>query len=51
MHKITLRVDLDDKAAENFRLLKERLGLKNNSELMRLLITEAAQKLRGQQPT
>jgi hypothetical protein len=43
---MTLRVDLEAEAAENFLLLKKRLGLKNNSELIRFLISEAVQRLK-----
>jgi len=51
MNKINLRVDLEGKIAEDLKFLKEKRGLKNNSELIRLLITEAAQKLRAQSAT
>jgi hypothetical protein len=48
---VSIRVNLEGKIAENFKFLKERRGLKNNSELIRLLVTEAAQRLRGQPAT
>mgnify|MGYP002395768491 CR=1 FL=1 len=42
--KVSIRLDLTDDAAERFLSLKAKRGLKNNSELVRQLITEAVQK-------
>ena len=42
--KISIRLDLADNVAEQFLSLKMKRGLKNNSELVRQLITEAVQK-------
>ncbi|MEM2911601.1 MAG: hypothetical protein QW146_03765 [Candidatus Bathyarchaeia archaeon] len=40
--KICIRVDLTGKDADDFLALKEKRGLKNNSELIRQLIKEAS---------
>ena len=45
--KVTIRIDLEGKLAENFLYLKERRGLKNNSELVRMLISEEYQRQAG----
>ena len=37
--KIEIRMILDGKMAERFNWLKDRFGVKNNSELLRLLIS------------
>ena len=37
--KIEIRIILDGKMAERFNWLKDRFGVKNNSELLRLLIS------------
>jgi len=37
--KIEIRMTLDGKMAERFTWLKDRFGIKNNSELLRLLIS------------
>ena len=42
--KVSIRLDLIDSKAEQFLELKAKRGLKNNSELVRQLITQAAQK-------
>lgn len=39
--KIEVRMTLDGKMAERFLWLKDRFGIKNNSELLRLLISLA----------
>ena len=38
--KITLRVDLKGEALTRFNALKERYGLNNDTELIRLLISQ-----------
>lgn len=38
--KIDIRVILDGSVAEKFRIIKETLGLENNTDLIRLLIHE-----------
>jgi len=45
--KVTIRIDLEGKLAEYFVYLKERRGLKNNSELVRMLISEEYQRQAG----
>lgn len=42
--KISIRLDLTDSLAEQFLSLKKKRGLKNNSEVARQLIAEAAQR-------
>lgn len=42
--KISLRVDLEGEEADRFKFLKGKRGLKNNAELARQLIAEAAQR-------
>ena len=42
--EIDVRVKLDGTLSEKFRRLKEAYGLKNNTEVIRRLITEAAGK-------
>jgi len=37
--KIEIRMTLEGKLAERFTWLKDRFGIKNNSELLRLLIS------------
>jgi metal-responsive CopG/Arc/MetJ family transcriptional regulator len=44
MTKVSIRLDLTDNLAEQFLSLKKKRGLKNNSEVARQLIAEAAQK-------
>ena len=44
MTKVSIRLDLEDDLAERFLSLKKKRGLKNNSEVARQLIVEAAQK-------
>jgi len=44
MGKVSIRLDLTDEEAEQFLKLKARRGLKNNSELVRQLIIQAAQE-------
>ena len=47
--KVTIRIDLTDDLAREFLYLKKRKGIKNNSELVRLLIAEEYQRLAGRQ--
>ena len=42
--KISIRLDLVDDLADQFLSLKKKRGLKNNSEVARQLIVEAAQR-------
>jgi len=44
MTKISIRLDLTDDLADQFLSLKKKCGLKNNSEVVRQLIAEAAQR-------
>ena len=39
-NKITIKVVLDSDIAKKFELIKARKGIKNNTELIRLLIAE-----------
>ena len=39
---VRIRLDLNGKEAQRFVALKEKRGLKNNSELVRQLVKEAA---------
>ena len=41
--KLALRVELDNKLAEKFLKIKEKIGLKTNTEVIRALIKKAAQ--------
>jgi hypothetical protein len=43
--KVTIRIDLDGSLAQDFLYLKEKRGLKNNSELVRMLIVEERQRI------
>jgi hypothetical protein len=43
--KISIRVDLEGEEADRCKSLKTQRGLKNSSELIRQLISEAAAKL------
>ncbi|MEM2911602.1 MAG: hypothetical protein QW146_03770 [Candidatus Bathyarchaeia archaeon] len=45
--KISIRIDLEGDLAKYFLYLKQRKGIKNNSELIRLLIAEEYQRLTG----
>jgi len=47
--KIAIRIDLTGDLANNFLFLKKRKGIKNNSELVRLLIAQEYQRIGGQQ--
>lgn len=47
--KVTIRIDLMGDLAQEFLYLKKRKGIKNNSELVRLLIAEEYQRLAGRQ--
>ena len=42
--KVSIRLDLTDDLADQFLSLKKKRGLKNNSEVARQLIAEAAQR-------
>ena len=42
--KVSIRLDLTDDLADQFLSLKKKRGLKNNSEGIRQLIAEAAQR-------
>jgi len=42
--KVCIRLDLTDDLADQFLSLKKKRGLKNNSEAVRQLIAEAAQR-------
>lgn len=42
--KVSIRLDLVDDLADQFLSLKKKRGLKNNSEVARQLIVEAAQR-------
>ena len=44
MTKVSIRLDLEVDLADQFLSLKKKRGLKNNSEVARQLIAEAAQK-------
>ena len=45
--KATIRIDLEGDLAKYFLLLKKRRGIKNNSELVRMLIAEEYQRVFG----
>lgn len=45
--KVTIRIDLEGKPAEEFLFLKDRRGLKNNSELVRNIIAEEYDRVTG----
>lgn len=40
--EVTLRVDLDEETSDKFLKIKDRLGVKNNTEVIRILIENAA---------
>jgi metal-responsive CopG/Arc/MetJ family transcriptional regulator len=40
MAKVTIRIDLEGELADSFLRLKRNRGIKNNSELVRMLVTE-----------
>lgn len=42
--RVSIRLDLEGENAEAFLLVKSRLGLKNNTEVIRQLIHEAANR-------
>ena len=48
---MTIRIDLEGQLAERFVFLKERRGLKNNSELVRMLISEEYQRQAAHEAT
>jgi hypothetical protein len=41
LSKVSIRIDLEGKLAERFIALKEKKGIVNNTELVRLLLTAA----------
>ena len=43
MARISLRVDLSDKLAERFLALKEKKGIVNSTELVRLIVYRACE--------
>ncbi len=45
--KVAIRLDLEGHLAQKFILVKRKRGLKNNSELVRELISEAYQTAQG----
>jgi hypothetical protein len=45
--KVTIRLDLEGSLADDFIYIKDRKGLKNNSEVVRALITEERQRVMG----
>jgi hypothetical protein len=47
--KIFIRLDLEGKIAENFEKLKEKWGIKNNTELCRLLIVREYERSFGKE--
>lgn len=46
--QMSIRLDLDGKLLEEFNYLKDRRGLKNNSELIRVLLSEEYLRVRGE---
>jgi hypothetical protein len=44
LEKVSIRLELTDKPAEQFLSLKTKRGLTHNSEMIRQLITEAVRK-------
>ena len=47
--KVTIRIDLEGDLAKYFLYLKKRKGIKNNSELVRMLIVQEYERLAGPQ--
>jgi len=45
--RVSIRIELVDEEAQNFLSIKKGRGLKNNSEVIRLLIAEEARRLEG----
>ena len=43
--KIQIRLDLEGELAEKFKIVKREKGLENNTDLLRLLITEAFKEI------
>jgi len=48
--KVTIRIDLTGDLAKHFLYLKEVKGIKNNSELVRLLIADEYRRISGSPP-
>ena len=48
--KVILRVDLTDETAREFEAIKNHLGLKLNTEVIRALIKEAYKEILSQSP-
>jgi hypothetical protein len=46
--KLTLRVKLKGENAKKFTAIKQRYGLKNNTEIIRFLISQEYAKIEGQ---
>jgi hypothetical protein len=46
--KLTLRVKLKGENAKKFTAIKQRYGLKRNTEILRFLITQAYAEIEGQ---
>jgi len=44
LSKVSIRIDLEGKLAKRFLALKEKKGIVNNTELVRLLLTDALKK-------
>jgi len=49
VEKINIRMDLQGDMANYFILLKKRKGIKNNTELVRILIVQEYDRLMGRQ--
>lgn len=47
--KVFIRVDLDGPLAEKFNILKQKKGIKNSTELIRILITQEYERIMGSQ--
>ena len=47
--KVFIRIDLEGDMAKQFLYLKKRKGIKNSSELVRMLIVQEYERLAGQQ--
>lgn len=47
--KVFIRIDLEGEMADNFLYIKKRKGIKNNSELVRMLIVQEYDRVMGPQ--
>ena len=45
--KVSIRIDLDGELAKRFQLIKLKMGVKSNSELVRILISREYSRLYG----